>query len=275
MPSALFFFVKEHWVAVSSYSPLDWREVAWRRLGGIGDPLIYRAEVDSTNALAARLTPEEAPVGAAIVADHQTAGRGRLGRRWVAAPHTGLACTVVLGPMDPAWSAPMAVGLALVETLERHGLPASLKWPNDALIGGRKCAGILIETRRVDGTTWLLAGIGINVHASDPAFPQATSLTAHSCQPLRREDILVDLLAGLEHWRARARADAVLARQAWAARLETLGRLVTVQSAKGAIQGLAAGVAEDGGLVLRLVDGTTTTVRAGDVTLSASGPTAW
>jgi BirA family biotin operon repressor/biotin-[acetyl-CoA-carboxylase] ligase len=169
----------------------------------------------------------------------------------------------------------MAVGLALVETLERHGLPASLKWPNDALIGGRKCAGILIETRRVDGTTWLLAGIGINVHASDPAFPQATSLTAHSCQPLRREDILVDLLAGLEHWRARARADAVLARQAWAARLETLGRLVTVQSAKGAIQGLAAGVAEDGGLVLRLVDGTTTTVRAGDVTLSASGPTAW
>ncbi|MGH2410232.1 MAG: biotin--[acetyl-CoA-carboxylase] ligase, partial [Chloroflexota bacterium] len=166
-----------------SYPPLDWREVTRRRLGGIGDPLIYRAEVDSTNALAARLTPKEAPVGAAIVADHQTAGRGRLGRRWLAAPHTGIACTVVLGPMDPMWAAPMAVGLALVETLERRGLPASLKWPNDALIEGRKCAGILIETRRVEGTIWLLAGIGINVYASDPAFPQATHLSAHSPRP--------------------------------------------------------------------------------------------
>ena len=254
---------------MSSYPPLDWQEVARRRRGGIGDPLLYRAEVDSTNALAARLTPEEAPVGAAVVADYQTAGRGRLGRRWVAAPNTGLACTVVLGPMDPAWTAPMAVGLALLETLERHGLPASLKWPNDALIEGRKGAGILIETRQAAGATWLLAGIGINVHASDPAFPQATHLSAHSPRPLRREEILVDLLAALEHWRARAHADPAPTRQAWAARLETLGRLVTVQSAQGAIRGVAEGVAEDGGLVLRLADGSTATVRAGDVTLGA------
>lgn len=254
---------------MTSYPPLDWQAVARRRRGGIGDPLLYRAEVDSTNALAARLTPEEAPVGAAVVADYQTAGRGRLGRRWVAAPNTGLACTVVLGPLDPAWTAPMVVGLALLETLELHDLPASLKWPNDALIEGRKCAGILIETRQVAGTIWLLAGIGINVHASDPALPQATHLSAHSPGPLRREELVVDLLAGLEHWRDRARADAALTRQAWAARLETLGRLVTVQSAQGTIQGLVEGVAEDGGLVLRLVDGTTTTVRAGDVTLGA------
>ncbi|HVC80057.1 MAG TPA: biotin--[acetyl-CoA-carboxylase] ligase [Chloroflexota bacterium] len=259
---------------MNSYPPLDWQEVARRRRGGIGDPLLHRAEVDSTNALAARLTPEEAPVGTALVADYQTAGRGRLGRRWVAAPHTGLACTVVLGPMAPAWTAPMAVGLALLETLERHGLPASLKWPNDALIEGRKCAGILIETRQVAGATWLLAGIGINVHASDPAFPQATHLSAHSSRPLRREDLLVDLLAALEHRRDRALADPALTRQAWAARLETLGRLVTVQSAQGAIRGLAEGVAEDGGLMLRLADGSITTVRAGDVTLSAPSPTA-
>ncbi|MGH2412023.1 MAG: hypothetical protein ACRDGS_16905, partial [Chloroflexota bacterium] len=73
---------------------------------------------------------------------------------------------------------------------------------------------------------------------------------------------------------ARARADAALTRQAWAHRLKTLGRSVTVQSAKGAIQGLATGVAEDGGLVLRLADGTITTVRAGDITLSRGGPPA-
>ncbi|HVA93177.1 MAG TPA: biotin--[acetyl-CoA-carboxylase] ligase [Chloroflexota bacterium] len=255
-----------------SYPPLDWREVTQRRRGGIGDPFIYRAEVDSTSALAARLPPEEAPVGAAIVADHQTAGRGRLGRRWVAAPNSGLACTVVLGPMDPPWAAPMAVGLALLETLEGLGLPASLKWPNDALIGGRKCAGILIETRRVEEETWLLGGIGINVHASDPALPQATHLAAHSSQSLRREEVLVDLLARLEHWWARASDGPALVRDTWAARLETLGRTVIVQSAQGPIRGLAAGVAEDGGLVLRLANGMSTTVWAGDVTLS---PGAW
>lgn len=248
-----------------SYPPLDWREVARRRAGSLGDPLLYYPETASTNALAATLPPEAIPKGTAIVADHQTAGRGRLGRRWLADPNTGLACTIILGPVDPLWLAPMVIGLALRETLHRFDLPAALKWPNDALIEGKKCAGILIETRRLEGAVWLLAGIGLNVHASDPTLPQATHLAAHTRQPLRREDLLVEILARTEHWLAREPA---LARAAWAAGLETIGRMVTAQTAQGPVQGRAEGVAEDGGLVLRLSDGKTMTIQAGDVTLN-------
>ncbi|MGH2346983.1 MAG: biotin--[acetyl-CoA-carboxylase] ligase [Chloroflexota bacterium] len=248
--------------------PLDWREVARRRTGALGDPLIYRAIVESTNTLAATLSPAEAPIGAVIVTDHQTAGRGRLGRRWLAAPNSGLACTVVLGPLEPLWTAPMLVGLALLRTLEAYGLSATLKWPNDVLLAGRKCSGILIETRSVNGASWLLAGIGINVYSSDPSLPQATHLAAHIPQPPRREDLLADLLAALEEWRARAGREPARVRDLWVARLDTIGRQVIVHTPAGALHGLAAWVSNDGGLRLRLANGDTTVVQAGDVTLS-------
>jgi BirA family biotin operon repressor/biotin-[acetyl-CoA-carboxylase] ligase len=253
-----------------AFPPLDWQEVARRRAGGLGDPLIYRASIESTSTLAATLSPTEAPVGAVIVADHQTAGRGRLGRRWLAAPNSGLACTVVLGPIAPLWIAPMFVGLALVETLEGYELPATLKWPNDALIAGRKCAGILIETRSVNGAAWLLAGIGINVHSSDPSLPQATHLAAHTARPLRREDLLTDLLTRLEDWQSRAVREPARVRDRWAARLDTIGREVIAQAPAGMLQGLALGVSDTGGLRLRLANGETTIVQAGDVTPAGS-----
>ena len=254
---------------MSDYPPLDWRETARRRAGALGDPLIYRASVDSTNTLAAALAPQAAPVGAAIVADHQTAGRGRLGRRWSAAPNTGLACTVVLAAPDPSWVAPMVVGLAVLDTLRGLGLPATLKWPNDALLFGRKCSGILIEARSVDGTPRLLAGIGINVYSSDPSLPNATHLAAHMTQTPRREDLLVDLLAGIEEWLARAMDDPARVREVWAAGLETIGREVTVQTGTGTLRGTAVGVSDDGGLLVRPTNGATVVIQAGDVTLSA------
>ncbi len=249
--------------------PLDWAEVARQRAGSaLGDPLIYRAQVDSTNALAAALAPEQAPPGAVIVADHQTSGRGRLGRRWLAAPASGLTFTVVLGLRAPAWPTPMASGLAVVEALAEIGIGATLKWPNDVLIGGRKCAGILIETRRVGDAYWLLAGIGINVRAADPSLPNATYLDAHVRQPVQREQLLVHVLERLEHWYTVAAERPARVRDAWQARLDTLGKQVRVQTPNGQIAGLAADIAEDGALIVRLADGSAQAVQAGDVTLA-------
>jgi BirA family biotin operon repressor/biotin-[acetyl-CoA-carboxylase] ligase len=255
---------------LATYPPLDSLEVARRRKGAVlGDPLIYRAEVDSTNTLAAVLVPNAAPIGATVVADHQTAGRGRLQRRWLAAPGSGLTFTVVLGPLAPVWAAPMNAGLAVADALGALGLAAQLKWPNDVLIDERKCAGVLIEGKRVGDAYWLLAGIGINVRQVDPDLPQATYVDAHLARPVRREDLLVEVLARLEGWRDAVIQDPAYVRDAWAAQLSTIGRAVTVQGPQDQFSGLAIGITGDGALRVQLADGRERVVQAGDVTLSA------
>jgi BirA family biotin operon repressor/biotin-[acetyl-CoA-carboxylase] ligase len=256
------------------YAPLSWAEVARRRQGtGLGDPLLYWAELDSTNTRAAVLAAEDAPIGAVLVADHQTAGRGRLQRRWVAAPGSGLTFTVVLGPLAPAWLAPMVTGLAVADALGALGIAAQLKWPNDVVIGEQKCAGILIEGKRVAGAYWLLAGIGINVRQVDPDLPTATYVDAHLAQPARREDLLVEVLARLEEWRNRGVQDPAAVRDTWGTRLSTLGRGVTVQAPQEQFSGVAIGITGEGALRVRCADGSERVVQAGDVTLAARLPT--
>jgi BirA family biotin operon repressor/biotin-[acetyl-CoA-carboxylase] ligase len=249
--------------------PLDWQEVARRRAGAwAARPIVYRRALDSTNTLAARLIPDQAPPGAVVVADYQYGGRGRLARRWMVEPFSALTCTVVLGPLSTVWLAPMICGLAVVEAIEHMGVSATLKWPNDVLVGAKKCAGILIESMPGAGAPWLLAGIGINVRSVDPALTAATYLDAHAQAPIRREDLLVELLALLDAWRGRAETGADAVRAAWRARLETLGRRVTARTSTGVLEGLAVDVADDGGLLVLTDGGDTHVVQAGDVTLS-------
>ncbi|HWE60394.1 MAG TPA: biotin--[acetyl-CoA-carboxylase] ligase [Chloroflexota bacterium] len=251
---------------------LQWQEVARRRTGRwAAQPILYHRELDSTNTLAARLVPQQAPPGAVVVADYQYGGRGRLARRWLVEPYSALTFTVVLGPLAPAWTAPMVCGLAAVQAIEALAMPATLKWPNDLLVGGKKCGGILIETKPVANASWLLAGIGINVRSVDPGLDGATYLDAHTPTPVRREDLLADLLARLDEWGRRAETDGDAVREAWRAHLETLGRWVAVQTPAGMLEGLATAVAADGGLIVRLADGSFRTVQAGDVTLSPRG----
>ena len=243
--------------------PIDWQSLAHQ-----GIPVIYREVVDSTNALARHLIPHDAPPGTVIVANQQTAGRGRLGRRWTAAPGAALTCTVILGPLAPAWAASMAVGLAALDAVRARAVPASLKWPNDLLIGTKKCAGILIEAQQVDGCTWLLAGIGINVHAVDPSLPDATALAPHATGAVSRTALLRDLLAALERRGEQLREDPEALRVAWKAELVTLGHVVHARTPTGTLTGLAYDVEEEGALLLRLEDGTLRAIHAGDVTLS-------
>jgi len=248
----------------------------------LGRAYRYAAELDSTNDQMKRWAAEDAPHGAVWLADYQSAGRGRLDRRWDAPPGTSLLLSVLLRPTGwpaerGAWLT-MLAGLAAAEAIERvAGLPSRLKWPNDVLVehGGqwRKTGGLLLDAT-LDGPRLATAivGIGLNVNVPAAALPDfatpATSLLAAGERPVARRALLVELLARLEHHYAAAGAGQSPA-AAWSARLQTLGQAVAVTAAGSAapLLGVAEGVDEWGRLLVREATGQLHTVAAGDVTL--------
>lgn len=154
--------------------------------GALGQPREHHASLPSTNDRALAWAREGAPHGAMVTADAQTAGRGRLGRRWDSPPGAGLYVSLVLRPAevvvgrgwDPRWAAlGLAVGLGLREGLARWVPDALLKWPNDLLVRGHKLAGVLCETRWQGSTPDIVVGFGVNVAQREfPAELRATSL---------------------------------------------------------------------------------------------------
>lgn len=179
------------------------------------------------------------PIGSVVVADHQQAGRGRLGRRWAAPSGTALLASFVLRYLPLA---PLAAGVAAAEAC---GPGVRLKWPNDLLLEGRKLGGILVEA---DGPRCLV-GIGINLTWAPAGAAQLGA---------DRDELLDRLSRELERWWS-APSEEVLS--AWRARSDTLGRRVRVEMGAETIEGLAEDVAGDGSLI---VGGRA--VAAGDVT---------
>jgi len=146
------------------------------RTFGIGDKLLYLPTVDSTNSLALKLAWEQPEEGVVVLTDSQTAGKGRLGRRWVDMYGCNVLSSTLLRPLFPPHFLVMIASLAIVDAIaETCGVSATIKWPNDVLVGKRKVAGILIETSHVlRGTverghsSQLVAilGIGVNVNGN-------------------------------------------------------------------------------------------------------------
>jgi BirA family biotin operon repressor/biotin-[acetyl-CoA-carboxylase] ligase len=170
-----------------------------RLRGRFGRPYEHVPSTPSTQLL----LPAGAPEGALVSADEQTAGRGRLGRRWLAPAGTSLLCSLQLRPTIASERLPELTGVASRACAEAiaalTGLEPELKFPNDVLLGGRKVAGILAEAR--DGRVVL--GIGVNVNVSAEQLPQevdlpATSLLVATGHELERADLLVELLERLE-----------------------------------------------------------------------------
>lgn len=170
-----------------------------RLRGRLGRDFRFLARCSSTQ----RALPDDAPEGAVAVADHQTAGRGRLGREWVEPPGTSVLCSIVLRPDVEAARLPelsVVAGRACAEALrDVTGLEPTVKLPNDVLVGSRKVAGILAEAS--DGRVVL--GIGINVHQSVDQLPAdtdppATSLDVEAGRTIDRREVLVALLEQLE-----------------------------------------------------------------------------
>jgi len=227
----------------------------------IGLPRVHHRTTDSTNARARELAVAGAPHGTIVTADSQTAGRGRQGRAWVAAPGDALLVSLVVRDVTP--TLPLAAAVAVAEACDAlSGARAAIKWPNDVWIDRRKASGILVEGRPQEG--WAVVGIGLNVRTRE--FPEelrdvATSLALAGAQA-SVDDALAVLLDRLERWLA-AGADAVLA--AWRERDALAGERIAWNGGSGT----AAGVDESGALVVELDGGERTTLDAGEVHLSA------
>ena len=240
--------------------------LATRRLGGT---IITRAVVGSTNDEAWAACAANAPDGTVVVADAQTRGRGRGGRSWHTAPGQGLALSVLLrqGCEWPALGLlPLVAGLAVAQALERLGGAPALKWPNDVLLGDRKVAGVLCETRR--GAA--VVGAGITLGQAADEFPEEIAATATSLALAGvnspREDVAAAFVGALEtRWDALRRDGPAALIEAWRARAAFWGREVTVRAGGGELRGVARGLDADGALRLALADGTETVVRAGDL----------
>jgi BirA family transcriptional regulator, biotin operon repressor / biotin---[acetyl-CoA-carboxylase] ligase len=255
-------------VELSRLEPTRFADVRWSE------------ETDSTNAQLLALAREGAPEGVVLVADHQSAGRGRLGRTWQAPPGSSLLASVLLRPSlppDRVHLVTVAAGLAAAEACtEVAGFTPSLKWPNDLVVEGsgdeptRKLAGLLAEAVVVEGRIdAVVLGMGLNVvwPAELPEELAATAVALNHVvdRPVRREDLLVAWLLRLEERDASLRAggaDGVLAD--YRARCSTLGRRVRVELASEVLEGEATDVTADGHLLVD-VGGTTRELAVGDV----------
>jgi BirA family biotin operon repressor/biotin-[acetyl-CoA-carboxylase] ligase len=226
----------------------------------IGTPHAHHRITDSTNERAKQLAAAGAPHGTLVTADEQTAGRGRQGRQWIAPPGRALLMSVVLDVNDGTPLVPLAAAVALC-----HAFPQAdgIKWPNDVWVDGRKLAGILIEGRPQDG--WAVLGIGLNVATERDEFPDdlrdtATSLRASGSDVATPREALEILLPVLEAW-LDAPPDAVL--NEWRERDALRGQRITWAGGSG----VAAGVGDDGSLLVQTDDAGVQSLHAGEVHL--------
>jgi len=230
-------------------------------------------ETGSTNAdLLARAPALEAPV--LLVAEHQTAGRGRAGRSWLSAPGHSLTFSLAWkfgGGLSTLTGLPLAIGTALAETLGRLGQPVQLKWPNDVLKDGDKLAGILVETASAgDGGVWAVIGIGLNLVMPDELEERIGRSVAAVpwLARMERDTLLAAILDGLaEALRLFDKAGFGAFSARWNLLHGWQGQTVVILDRGEVLQeGLAAGVDDAGRLLLDTENGRVTVV-AGDVSL--------
>jgi BirA family biotin operon repressor/biotin-[acetyl-CoA-carboxylase] ligase len=238
-----------------------------------GRNLIFEPAVGSTMDLARDAVQHGAVEGTLALTDAQTAGRGRLGRSWVAPPGANLLSTLVLYPPPTIMrQIAMITPLAIVDAVrEVTGLSAAIKWPNDVVLEGKKLAGILIESSTTDdGTGFALVGAGINVNFDPRAVDEirdiATSVSVALGRDADREALLASYLLHFEQLYDGARGGRS-PRDRWRSLLVTLGQRVTATEPHRVTDGVAEDVDDDGSLLLRADHGSLVAIEAGDVTL--------
>jgi BirA family transcriptional regulator, biotin operon repressor / biotin---[acetyl-CoA-carboxylase] ligase len=237
---------------------------------------VHLEEVDSTNLEVARRVRDGGPAGMVVVADHQTAGRGRNGRSWQDVPGGNLSISVATGiPATGATLVPLAAGLAAGDALSRAGVRALLKWPNDLLVRGddgviRKVGGILADAHdlRPSGPAFLVVGIGIDLdwRAHDRTGEEAgwTSIAEETGRDVDRWQVVHDLLRALETWMLDVPRDPTRLLASYTVRCTTLEQIVRVATPGGTVEGEAVRIDDSGGLVVR-TDLGEQVVMAGDV----------
>ena len=238
-----------------------------------GRQIVYLPSVDSTNRRARQLAAEGAPHGTLVIADEQTAGRGRRGRGWISPAGEGVFMSLILRPQShPSEVArlSMQTALAVAQAITRvTGLDARIKWPNDIVCGGRKVCGMLLEMNADEQAVHdVVAGIGINVHQTQfaPEIEKtASSLDLLSGQRVCRAALVRAFLEAFERAEALAAQGALM--DAYRARSATLGQRVQVIAPAGSFTGTALEVTDSGSLIVEDEEGQRREVLAADVSV--------
>jgi BirA family biotin operon repressor/biotin-[acetyl-CoA-carboxylase] ligase len=242
----------------------------------LGRVVHWYEQLGSTNDRAKELAEEGAEDGEVVVAEAQTAGRGRRGRTWASPSRKNLYFSVVLRPDLSPTRAPeltLVASVAICEALRQAGVDARIKWPNDLLASDRKIAGILTElSADPDQVHWVVLGVGVNVNARAEDFPEevrpgATSVLLERGQAAPRALFAAACFTALEEWLDRyAEGGFAAVRGAWRDRSATLGREVSVRVGERDIIGIAEDVDEAGALLVRTSAGVER-ILSGDVSL--------
>lgn len=234
-----------------------WQALAAVDHGPFGARIHYEARVGSTNDIARRLADDQAPTGTLVISDEQTAGRGRMGRRWQAAFGLNLLMSVIFRPTIAPVQVNrlvMVCGAAIAEACEaQSGVQVAIKWPNDLLIGGKKFSGILPESTIIgDELRWVIVGMGINVNQvftdNDPLSETAASLRMATGHGLDRLALLAAIMARLNHWYDDLDSPALL--DMWRRRCTMLGQWVSIKAGQQIVEGRAADLDDVGALLV-------------------------
>jgi BirA family biotin operon repressor/biotin-[acetyl-CoA-carboxylase] ligase len=249
-----------------------------------GRRFMYRPSTESTMEDARRMLERwRVGHGAVVLAETQTAGRGRDGRSWVSPPDVNLHFTLMIVPPPKGlrplpFVTPLAMALAIEEVAIKYSkrVRVDLKWPNDLLIGDKKVGGVLIEMgTNAEGEPVALIGVGVNVNIDVAAYPEIAKIAVSVKDALGfevpRELILAAFCNHFEALYEDAVAGDDVPFYSWKDRLVTLGRQVTATGGGSVVKGKAVDVAEDGALLIQQLNGKKVRVEAGDVTLSKKG----
>lgn len=242
----------------------------------LGQEVVFLEEVSSTNERLAKLAREGKKEGLLVVAQQQTAGRGRRGKSWTSPKGTGIWMSLLLRPNLPPVKAPMLTllaGLAVCKSIGRvTGLPAAIKWPNDVLIHGKKVCGILTEMDgEMEQIHHIVLGIGINVNTE--SFPEelkeiATSLFLEKGELVSRKQLLQEILKEWEgiYTQYEAQGDFSAFQQEYLSLCQTIGGEITVLG-KEPFDGIGVDITQQGELVVEKTDGTRVVVYSGEVSI--------
>lgn len=244
----------------------------------IGRDIRVFEETTSTNDVIEKLARDQVKEGVVVFAESQSKGRGRLGRKWISPPRKGLWFSVLLRPdlrPQEATQLTVASATALRRALETNaGVKATIKWPNDILINGKKTAGILTElSAELDRVKHIILGIGVDVNLTASEFPadlrkQATSLKIESGKSISRAELAVAILRELDEEYAKVNAGEFegIAHE-WEEHCRTIGHEVTIQVGERRVHGRAESLDDDGALLVRTEHGHLERVIGGDVTM--------
>ena len=234
--------------------------------------LLVRKSVESTNDEIRVFAQAGAPEGLILLAETQTAGRGRRGAAWFSSASESLAFSILVRPDEPKSLWPrlaLATGLAVAEALEACGLEAGIKWPNDVWLGQRKVAGILVEA----GPDFAVVGIGVNVNST--GFPPevaelATSMRMETSREFSLAEVLREIIVKFSLRRLQLGRDFEQVVAAVNERCVLTGKQVALKAADGPKTGTVEGVAPGGELLLRTEEGLQRLIQADEVRLISS-----